>query len=122
LILWRYPILLTLSGRYLIQGRQLTILRNLSPIRLRRLIVNVSLRNIMAASGVALQVFQIAAICKRVSNSPKGNNSQRQLVNGLSYIHEKPRLYHGTLDFDTVLLNQDGKVKIGRFKNSFTIV
>jgi serine/threonine protein kinase len=86
--------------------------------------VDVSLRNIMAASGVALQVFQIADICKGVSNSPKklGNNSQRQLVNGLSYIHENLRLYHGKLGFDTVLLNQDGKVKIGRFKNSFTIV
>jgi hypothetical protein len=33
--------------------------------------VDVSLRNIMAASGMTLQVFQIAAICKGVSNSPK---------------------------------------------------
>lgn len=39
-----------------------------------------------------------------------------QLIDGLSYIHEILLLFHGTLGCNTVLLSQDGKIKIGTLK------
>ena len=36
-----------------------------------------------------------------------------QLVEGLTYIHEQLSMYHGCLSCGTVLLRQDGKIKIG---------
>lgn len=38
-----------------------------------------------------------------------------QLVGDLSYIHEQLSLYHGTLSCGNVLLNQNEKIKIGKF-------
>ncbi|KAL9132040.1 MAG: hypothetical protein Q9217_000168 [Psora testacea] len=67
--------------------------------------MDVSLRHIIAVTGGPLQAFEIAAICK-------------ELVGGLSYIHEKLSLYHGTLSCSNVLLNQDGKIKIANIAES----
>ena len=39
----------------------------------------------------------------------------KQLLDGLSYLHKELTLYHGALSCGTILLNLDGRVKIGEF-------
>jgi serine/threonine protein kinase len=64
--------------------------------------MDVSLRHVTGILQDPFKPSQIAAICK-------------QLVAGLSYIHEELSLCHGELSCGTILLNLDGMVKIGKF-------
>lgn len=45
-----------------------------------------------------------------------------QLLEGLSYLHKELAHYHGALSCGTVLLNLDGRVKIGEFFRKETAV
>ena len=45
-----------------------------------------------------------------------------QLLEGLSYLHKKLAHYHGALSCGTVLLNVDGRVKIGEFFRKETAI
>lgn len=68
--------------------------------------MDVSLRHVTGVLQGPFKPSQIAAICK-------------QLVAGLSYIHEKILLCHGDLSCGTILLNLDGMVKIANIGESF---
>jgi len=68
--------------------------------------MDVSLRHVTSILQGPFQPPQIAAICK-------------QLVAGLSYIHEELLLCHEDLGCATILLNIDGIVKIANIGESF---
>ncbi len=81
--------------------------------------MNVSLRHIVAVIEGSLQVFEITTICKEISDCIEVIwwllTRSWQLIDDLFYIHEKLSLYHDTLSCSSVLLNQNGKIKIGKF-------
>ncbi|KAH8653977.1 hypothetical protein BGZ60DRAFT_568489 [Tricladium varicosporioides] len=68
--------------------------------------MDVSLRHVTGILQGPFKPPQIAVICK-------------QLVAGLSYIHEELSLSHGELTCGTILLNLDGMVKIANIGESF---
>ncbi len=67
-----------------------------------------------------LKAFQIAAICREVSASVDQTRADhahgRQVVSGLLYMHEELGLAHGALSCSTILLDLNGRVKIGKFE------
>ncbi|EXJ56210.1 serine/threonine protein kinase [Cladophialophora psammophila CBS 110553] len=67
--------------------------------------MDISLRKVTSILKSPLKHFHIAAICK-------------ELVAGLSYIHDNLSHYHGDLSCGTIMLNLDGSVKIGKSKFS----
>jgi len=66
-----------------------------------------------------LKAFQIAAICREVSANVDQFGTYhahgRQVVSGLLYMHEELGLAHGVLNCSTILLDLNGRVKIGKF-------
>jgi serine/threonine protein kinase len=79
--------------------------------------MDISLRNVTSILQGPFKPFQIATICKGVSTSFNRVSrtwlTPKQLVAGLSYIHEELALYHGELSCGSILLNLEGMVKIG---------
>lgn len=79
--------------------------------------MDVSLRHITGIlQDRPLKAFQIAAIYREVSIDQAGAyyTYGRQVVIGLLYMHEKLGLAHGALDHSTILLNLNGRMKIGK--------
>jgi len=66
-----------------------------------------------------LKAFQIAAICREVSANVDHFGAYHahglQVVSGLLYMHEELGLAHGALNCSTILLDLNGRVKIGKF-------
>jgi len=66
-----------------------------------------------------LKAFQIAAICREVSANVDRVGAYhahgRQVVSGLLYMHKELGLAHGALNCSTILLDLNGRVKIGKF-------
>jgi len=85
-------------------------------IRLVYDLMFVSLRNITSTPRGRLRVFEIQAICKEVTcRSPTlvAGSDHVQIVDGLQFIHKELGLYHGRLDCDQILLDLEGRTKIG---------
>ncbi|KAI4264804.1 MAG: hypothetical protein L6R42_000103 [Xanthoria sp. 1 TBL-2021] len=47
------------------------------------------------------QAFEIAAICKEILNS-------------LSFIHNELRMYHGAIEYGSIIFSRDGQIKLGK--------
>ncbi|KAL9606567.1 MAG: hypothetical protein Q9179_000292 [Wetmoreana sp. 5 TL-2023] len=62
--------------------------------------MDVSLRLINSLPRGSWQPFEIAAICKEV-------------LSGISFIHEQLRMYHGAITCGTIMLGRDGYIKLG---------
>ena len=83
--------------------------------------MDVTLRPLTGIRPGPLKAFQIAAICKEVGRLffpvawRRVLTILKQLLEGLSYLHKELDLYHGALSCGTILLNLDGRVKIGEF-------
>jgi serine/threonine protein kinase len=82
--------------------------------------MDVSLRHMTGIlQGCPLKAFQIAAICREVSANVDQFGAyhahRRQVVSGLLYMHEELGLAHGALNCSTILLDLNGRVKIGKF-------
>lgn len=82
--------------------------------------MDVSLRHITGLLQGPLKAFQIAAICKEVRVSFDRFTSNlltvgEKVLDGLSYLHKELSHYHGALSCGTILLNLEGRVKIGKF-------
>lgn len=83
--------------------------------------MDVSLRHTIGIlQHCPLKAFQIAAICREVSVSVDLTGAHHtygpQVVIGLLYMHEELGLAHGALDCSTILLDLNGRVKIGKFR------
>lgn len=80
----------------------------------------VSLRQIQGTPrGLQIRSFEIAAICKEVSRyRHRKRMLRRQILNGLFYMHRELGLFHGNLSCSEVMLDYEGRVKIGRFSPS----
>jgi len=83
--------------------------------------MDVSLRHMTGIlQDRTLKAFQIAAICREVSASVDqagADHAHRdQVVSGLLCMHEELGLAHGALSCSTILLDLNGRVKIGKFE------
>jgi len=81
--------------------------------------MDVSLRHITGIlQDQPLKAFQIAAICREVSANVHQFKAYHadggQVVSGLLYMHEELGLAHGALNCSTILLDLNGRVKIGK--------
>ena len=78
-------------------------------------VMDITLRQMVSVCPV--HTSKLSAIFKEVDNPPwklcKEVLNTEQVVYGLNYLHQELSLIHGSLSYDSILLKQDGVVKIG---------